>query len=307
MTISYSNNILTPKEQAILISQQEKVGGFGASMAALGTLAGINSIATPLSAKLIIPMAKKQGPNNENDIKAMQDIVKKVINKTGLDKKGVNIKFLKQYSKEEAVPLFIEISNPIEAVKNGNNAFYFLQDAKILDKVIYKKGTILAPSKDMSHLLFHEVGHAHNNNLSKIGNTLQKMRGLSIYIPSLIALYGIITRKSKPKEDQNLTTLQKTNNFIRNNAGKLSLIFTLPMLIEEAMATAKGNKWAKEFLNPNDLKKVTKGCRIAYVSYILTGLTACLGSWAAVKVKDKMIENKEKKREELINCIISSK
>ena len=114
-------------------------------------------------------------------------------------------------------------------------------------------------------------------------------------LPALIAVYGAFSRKSKPKDGGELTSAQKTNNFIRDNAGKLSFVATIPMLVEEAAATIKGQKWAKEFLTPDLAKKVLKGNSIAYGSYLLTAASLVFASWTAVKIKDRAIAKKERK------------
>ena len=106
---------------------------------------------------------------------------------------------------------------------------------------------------------FHELGHAMNANLSKIGKFLQKSRPVSMYLPVLLALYGACTRKAKPKnEDGKLNGAQKTHNFVRDNAGKLAFLASVPMLLEEGMATVKGQKFANKLLKPELANRVLK-------------------------------------------------
>lgn len=103
-------------------------------------------------------------------------------------------------------------------------------------------------------------------------------------------------KKSKPNgENQELTSAQKTNNFIRDNAGKLTFAAALPMLIEEAMATVKGQKYANKVLKPDLAKKVLKGNAVAYCSYLAVALLGSLGVATAVKIKDNAMEKKEYK------------
>ena len=72
------------------------------------------------------------------------------------------------------------------------------------------------------------------------------------------------------------------------------------------MATKKGLKFAKEILSPDLYKKVAKGNRVAYLSYVTASIFAGLSAWVAVKVKDNMIAKKEQKREELYKTAIAS-
>jgi len=69
----------------------------------------------------------------------------------------------------------------------------------------------------------------------------------------------------------------------------------LPMLIEEGMATAKGQKFANKLLKPELAKKVLKGNCIAYTSYLLMAVAGALATTCAVKIKDNAIEKKENK------------
>ncbi|MBQ2611149.1 hypothetical protein IJF81_02015, partial [bacterium] len=83
-----------------------------------------------------------------------------------------------------------------------------------------------------------------NANLSKFGKILQKCRPMALLaIPvSQIALWK--TKKAPGEEPKN--GLDKTTTFIKNNAGKLTFLAFLPTLLEEGLASVKGNKLAKK-------------------------------------------------------------
>lgn len=300
----------TAEQPAVLTLK--KVGGVGPSIGAL-TVSQVASLgAAPISLGLIIRAMQKQGNIPESEIKTLKDATAQVIKKSGLDSHGVNIEWLKPFeevqSKKEI--LLADLIAPYDAVKNGRNAFFVMKDGALPSIKGFpepvKKNTILMPENKITFAAFHELGHAMNANLSKAGNALQKFRPLALFIPSLVALYGACSRKSKPDADGNLTKKQKINNGIRNNAGKIAFIATLPMLIEEAMATKKGLKFAKEILSPELYKKVAKGNKVAFLSYLTTSIFAGITAWAAVKVKDNMIAKKERKQEELIQSTINS-
>ena len=183
----------------------------------------------------------------------------------------------------------------VDQVRAGNNAFFTSKDLAFKDngvrKVYIKKNSIIMPKNDISGAVFHEMGHAMNYHFSTIGKTLQKLRPLSMLGSALIGLYGACTRKSKSKNGEELNSKQKTNNFIRNNAGLLAFGASVPMLIEEAMATVKGQKFADKLLSKELAANVSKGNKIAYCSYALIGIFSALGAFTAVKIKDSIMKD----------------
>lgn len=140
---------------------------------------------------------------------------------------------------------------------------------------------------------FHEVGHAMNYNNSKILKTIQKIRPQFLFgIPSLILAISLFKRKKAPGEKPK-GFFDKTTTFIKENAGKLAALSTLPIVIEELIATKKGNALAKQLLSPENFKKVVKSNRWGAISYI--GGTILIGTsvWLANKVKDAIAKPKE--------------
>ena len=128
--------------------------------------------------------------------------------------------------------------------------------------------------------------------------------------PVLVGIYGAISTKSKSKEEgAELTNVQKTNNFVRDNAGKIAFGLSLPMLIEEAMASIKGQKFANKLLDKNLANRVLKANLVAYSSYLLVGIAGALGCTCAVKLKDHFVAKKEAKiaKESMKNEIIAEK
>jgi hypothetical protein len=291
---------------------KEKVGGIKASIASIVASRATMLGTVPIAIGLIFPAIERQGNIPEAEIKTLKEAANKIIKDSGLKTKGVNIKWAKPFKKPQNWIEIIkaDINDPIAAVKNGRNAFFINKDGVLpsgkYGLVPVKKNTILMPENKITFAVFHELGHAMNANLSKAGKTLQQLRPLAMFSPIIIALYGAFSRKSKPDENGNLTTKQKINNAIRNNAGKLAVACTIPMLIEEGMATKKGLDFAKKLLSPDLYKKVTKGSKIAFLSYISNTVFAGLGAWVAVKVKNNIIEKKERKQEELYNAAIAS-
>ena len=283
--LNFKNN----QEISSEIPREKVSGGATGLVALLASQVAMNTV-TPITLTAILPAMKKAGEYDSVTISKIHDGARQAWIDTGLAKKGVKVRFL---NKVDGKLSLRNLRDPFEMVEKGLNAFFI---AKLKEK---DPGMIFVPEKDISYALYHELGHAHNYNMGKVSKYLFLFRPISMYAPALIALYGAFSRKSKPEGAKKLTGAQKTNNFIRDNAGKISLALTLPMLIEEGLATKKGLGWAKKYLSPENFKHVKKGNLIAYTSYLITAAAFALGSWTAVKVKDKLIAKKEREDEEL--------
>lgn len=261
------------------------------SIAAAAT-ASVVAQSSAIPAIGVIKGMQKIGNLPADKIEIMHKAAEQAIKDTGLAAKGVSIEYLKEPTVKKGIKALFD--NPIAQIKEGFNACFINPKSSIkdLNKFNVKANTIYMPEKGISFAAFHEIGHAMNANLTKWGTMLQKMRTPGMIAAGLIGLYGAFSSKSEPKDGKNLTTGQKANNFIRNNAGKLAFGAMVPMLFEEAMATIKGNGLAKKLLSPEMFKTVAKGNAIAYMSYLVTAAGLGLGAWAAVKVKDHFTDKK---------------
>ena len=162
---------------------------------------------------------------------------------------------------------------------SGKNACYTFASKKII-----------MPEKELGLALFHEAGHAMNANLSKFGKILQKCRLMQcLTLPiALIALWK--TKKAPGEEPKN--GLDKATTFIKNNAGKLTFAAFLPMLLEEGLATIKGNNFAKQLLSPELARKVAKTNALGFSTYLLMATLSGLGIYLGTKVKDSIASKK---------------
>ncbi len=255
---------------------------------------GGSAAVTPLliASRGVNNFALKVGNNLSPDkVEILHNAAENAIKNTGLSNKGVKINYLVKTLKDIFLPKIVAAMNPIQQIKNGKNAGCCLKDIKnpITGEIIYKKGTILMPQKAIPHAAFHEIGHSLNLHFSKFGAFLQKFRNLGFTAASLIALFGAFTSNSREdKNSDKLTPLQKTKNFVRDNAGKLAFAVTIPTLVEEAMATVKGQKLANALL-PQDLAKHVSKCnKLAYLTYISTSLMLGLSAYFAVKIKNHL-------------------
>ena len=261
-----------------------------ASMAAAAAAVTVAQ-ASSIPALGVIKGMQKIGNLPADKIEIMHKAAEQAIKDTGLAAKGVSIEYLKAPQNPRGIKAIF--MGPIEQIREGLNACFVnaKTSAKQLSALNLNPNTIYMPEKGISFAAFHEIGHAMNANLTKWGTMLQ-MRTPGMIAAGLIGLYGAFSSKSEPKDGKNLTTAQKTNNFIRNNAGKLAFGAMVPMLFEEAMATIKGNGLAKKLLSPDMFKTVAKGNAVAYMSYLATAAGLGLGAWAAVKVKDYLAVKK---------------
>ena len=322
--------IQTKSEIEINPETTPKVKSFWGTLGALALGRIVKKNLGNYTARIFGKKLSKNVNVNKNDGKTMHQAINTMLNNSGLKKKGVRIKFLEPLNKKskfynksskECYEIIAKSETPykdiydlsiINPVKNGENAFFVNKNINLptikmseltentLDKelsntrIYVKENSVLVPKNALHFTGFHELGHALNHNMSKFGKFLQKCRPVSIYAPIILGIYAACSKNSKPlNENENLNGRQKTKNFVRNNAGKLAFAMTLPMLLEEGMATIKGQKYAKKLLSPNLFKQVSKCNALAYCTYLSSAIFAALGVRVAAYIKDKSIENKE--------------
>ena len=171
------------------------------------------------------------------------------------------------------------MENAMESALEGNNAFFIPQT-----------NSIAINMKKLPTAVFHEMGHAHNYNYSRLGKILQKSRGPGMVIASALLLIAACSKEEKAEDGKELTKGQKIKNGIRKALPAMSFSAMLPTVFEEGLATFKGNKWAKQVLSPELYKKVVKGNFAGLMSYV--GIAAAVGfaTFAAIKIKDKLVK-----------------
>ena len=180
------------------------------------------------------------------------------------------------------VPEFSPQYQMVKATVEGKNAFFDPQNNAI--RINREK----AP-----HLAFHEMGHAYNFNNSKFWKSMQNMKPASMILPVLFASMVLYTKKATANEGEELTKTQKIKNGIRDACPILAAASMLPNLAEEGMATIRGNKWAKQLLDPANYKKVVKANKAGFMTYAIQAAATGLSIWAAKAVKDHYTAPKE--------------
>lgn len=290
-------------------------GAIAAGITAQQTLSTAGKLAT-------LPFANKMFALNNSvskeEIKLIRNIYdNKALKEAKLDEKGVKIltdlpksmkKFLSGWFKKidsklpanndflKKINKFQKVSNPYTQFCIGKNAFFMPHNwlgRKLIKGFNEMENKILIKPSKLPLAGFHEIGHAMNYNLSIVGKTLQKMRPFAMLAPIVIGAIAIFKGQKTPNEEANQGWFGKTTSFIKNNAGKLTTLSFAPILIEETMATVKGNKLASKLLNNASLaKKVAKSNWVALGTYATVAVTAGLATFLAVKLRDKIASPK---------------
>ena len=249
------------------------------------------------SAKIIAKMGKLSQELTADEFSQAESAMKKIIQESGLSAKGVSIlkatsenmdeinkiitkeidkgvlKFLPKKVKEFIGNLFAS------QMAYGKNACYTFASKKII-----------MPENELGLAGFHEAGHAMNANLSKCGKILQKCRPMTL-LALPIGLIALCKTKKAPDEKPK-NSIDKATTFIKDNASKLTFAACIPVLAEEGLATYKGNKFAKKFLNPKLAKKVAKTNALGFSTYLAAVTLGSLGIFLGTKVKDAIASNK---------------
>lgn len=169
----------------------------------------------------------------------------------------------------------------IKMVLNGDNAFYNDQ-----------RNEILINKANRSISIFHEMGHALNKNNGRISKVLQKLRSPMGVIAS-VSIFTALLKRKKADGEKPEGFFDKTTTFIKENAGKLTFAGILPTLLEEGLASLKGEKLAKLVLSPENLKKIKKHNLYCYFTYLGFAIGTALTAVAMSKVRDEIAVPKE--------------
>ena len=237
---------------------------------------------------------------DENSISEAETSVKNLIKYDRKDFKALNAineeirsnKRIAKYGKEGSKKISGIIAK-FQALmfKEGNNACYLPHANKII-----------TPDKSLQTSVFHEMGHALNNNGGMLLKALQKARPLAKIAPPIILLVALLNkRKTTDKPKENDSKLQKGADFVKKNAGILTGLSFMPMILEEGIASLRGQKIAKNLTKTGELskelfKKVKQTNLCGFTSYALAGIIGYISVKLAVKVKDKIQANYENKK-----------
>lgn len=250
---------------------------------------------------------------SKDELSVVQDGVKKTFNKLFSENK--NVKF-KNYTKTPDVTSDVADIKTIKdgfnfylenaaktlgwTIEYGKNAFFVGKLPKFAKEAFEKAGlnenSINVNLEKLPLAAFHEMGHAYNFNNSAFWKSIQKIRNISMLAP-IIALIPAFTKEIKPQDGKELTDKDKRHNTIRKAAPFAAAMMYLPMVAEEARATIRGNKWAKQVFEktPELAKKVAKTNAWGMASYVAVPVAIMLSSLIGKKVKDVSDEKRAEK------------
>ena len=128
---------------------------------------------------------------------------------------------------------------------------------------------------------FHELGHAMNHLNSKVGKFLQKLRGPGYALVGLMGTIAVLGRNKPKGADRNLF------DWVQDNCGKIAFAAMLPTVVEEALASHKGIKLAKQAgLSDALVKNLKKFYGKALMSYGGYALLAGVSTFVASKITE---------------------
>ncbi len=174
----------------------------------------------------------------------------------------------------------------LQNVAKGNYAFYM----NIANSICL--------NKDKRYLsVFHEMGHAYNNNISSLGKLLDKLRKQNRKVVKQITqimTLGIILIDKRKKDDKPKNNLDKEFQKIRNNAGLIAFVAGMPVIAEEGLASINAARLTKPYISKGAYKMLNKYNFRAWLTY-LGGYTANAVALASMRgIKDFIVDRKNK-------------
>lgn len=254
---------------------------------------------TPEYAKDVANFFQKLMPEADT-LENTKKVSAKILEETGLKAKGVKINFI-DGSKESLDKLKQVISteanqstafgkrlgsNYFETFKAGANAAFFP-----------KANEIVVNSKNLYTTVYHEMGHAMNKNGNWLTKGLQKARaitpfGVSIFAPVFLAV-GLFHKVDKNKPAEEKGKIEKTLDFVSDNAGKLTFASYLPLLAEEGLASIRGLKHAAKHLPTKTVQKLAMNYTTAWGTYAATAAIISGGIALGIKAANHIKEGKQ--------------
>ena len=263
---NYNNNGYT----YIPRSQEDAEIGFVLASIASAAVMGV----LPYFSK---PFAKQMRAEHSNN-HLYRDAFFKSIDNSGLKECGVKFQDMK-FTLEDIRMINSNLESEIlnKDLKAGMNACYVPTLKQV--RLNADKATISG---------FHELGHAMNHLKSKTGKLLQMCRKPGYVIAGLMGTVALFSRRKPKESDGNLM------DFIQNNCGKIAFIAMLPTVVEEAMASHKGVKLAKQAgLNDKLVKNLKKFYGKAWLSYAGYAVATGLSVFAASKITERFTRPKK--------------
>lgn len=207
----------------------------------------------------------------------------KAIQDTGLGAKGLTLKTVNADNIDAITGEIIKVAKGTPFInrisQNLAKMFKFGVNAAFAPEL----NNVYIGEKGLYSSVFHELGHALNYNSSKFMKFLQKARVITPFNIPVVGLglfaAGLLHRVKPESQDRPKSSWEKTKDFVKQHSGKLTLLTFAPMLVEEAAASVKGIKIAKNYFTPEQVSKLVKGYKYAFSSYaqLALGFSAIVG------------------------------
>ncbi|MBQ3641801.1 hypothetical protein II906_07770 [bacterium] len=238
------------------------------------------------------------GKFSEADKPAL-DVIKKEMESNKL------LKFIKKVMPQpkKAVEGIEEFRGALEdmSAKQTGSMFKFGLNAAFFPNV----NAIITPSKSLRTSVFHEMGHALNFNGGGVLKALQKFRPAAMIIPSLVMTAALLNKRKttdeKLENNSVKNVVQNGLDGIKKHAGLISAAAMLPVVLEEGIASLRGQALAKNLVKSGELtqeifKKVKLTNLGGFASYALAMVAAGVGAKLTIDIKDKIQEKYEQKK-----------
>lgn len=140
--------------------------------------------------------------------------------------------------------------------------------------------------------LFHEMGHGLDfldPNISQIMKAYKNPKYHKFSLLGILAISLLTNKKSKQEIEESNNPLVGVGQFVKNNGGILAMLALAPAVMEECLASVKGQKLAKSVVPKELLSRVTKNHWHSALGYITWGLSAGLAIYSANLVRDKIV------------------
>lgn len=138
---------------------------------------------------------------------------------------------------------------------------------------------------------FHEMGHVKNYQSKGLGKFLTALRHpLVKKIALATAFLGIALPPTKNNDENSNdnSLIHKTGKFLKDNCVAISALGTVPVVLEEGLASIKGAKIASKVVTPDKLKIVNKLNAKAGLTYLIGSAVIPFGVYVANKVRNAL-------------------
>ncbi len=152
-------------------------------------------------------------------------------------------------------------------------------------------------SLDKKDAVFHELGHAINQNVNpKLTKVIAFLKHkFPIYAIPTVLVSSLFVNNSKKPESQGF--LYKIRKIVKDNILLVSLAIGVPKLIEEGMASINGIKFAKGKITAEQLKNLKIRSLKAWSTYGFSALVTALALKGGVMVCDYIQKNMQLRKQ----------